>query len=118
MSTLQMVKLSSQNFFFEERRYLQFSYFGKKLITSGSILFIAFILWNFVSPQGLNPLAWHLLIIFISTITAIIFNIFPMGAVALIGMTVCILTQTLSLQNCLKSRFGHLMNLNHFYLSS
>jgi DASS family divalent anion:Na+ symporter len=49
---------------------------------------------------------WHLSIIFITTIAAIILNPLPMGAIALFSILCCILTQTLSLEQSL-SGFSH-----------
>jgi anion transporter len=47
-------------------------------------------------PEGVNPKAWHLLAIFLSTIMGIITGPLPLGAVALLGLGVCILTHTLT----------------------
>lgn len=49
-------------------------------------------------PAGLSPQGWHLLIIFITTILALIIKPLPMGAVAVIAMLVAILSNTLELQ--------------------
>lgn len=76
---------------------------GIKLIPFLSIFLAAAIVWNIEVPQGISIEAWHLLIIFISTIASIICNILPMGAVTLLAMMACVITHTLSLQACLKS---------------
>lgn len=47
-------------------------------------------------PAGLNPKAWHLLAIFLSTITGIITGPLPLGAVALLALGVTMLTGTLT----------------------
>jgi DASS family divalent anion:Na+ symporter len=59
---------------------------------------LACLIWNVAVPIGLDIKAWHLLIIFITTIIAIILNPFPMGAIALFSLACCVLTKTLSLE--------------------
>ena len=46
-------------------------------------------------PAGLEPQAWHLLAIFVATVAGIIARPLPMGAIAMIGLTVILLTGTL-----------------------
>lgn len=59
------------------------------------------IIWFLPVPAGLKPQAWHLLAIFVATIVGIIMNPLPMGAMALIGITVCALTNTLTVPQAL-----------------
>lgn len=49
-------------------------------------------------PAGMDPQGWHLFAIFVATITGLIFKPLPMGAVALIGLAVTVLTGTMKLQ--------------------
>ncbi|RLC21763.1 MAG: anion permease [Deltaproteobacteria bacterium] len=52
-------------------------------------------IWFSPQPSGVTPEAWHLLAIFVSTISGIILKILPMGAVAVIGIAVTALTGVL-----------------------
>jgi DASS family divalent anion:Na+ symporter len=69
----------------------------KKTLTLLILFTIALVGWYLPVPEGLTPKAWHLLIIFITTITALILNPLPMGAVALLSIAACVLTNTLTL---------------------
>ena len=60
-------------------------------------------IWLMPVPAGLKPQAWHLLAIFIATIIGIILQPLPMGAMALIGITVCALTDTLTVPQALSA---------------
>jgi DASS family divalent anion:Na+ symporter len=53
------------------------------------------------APQGIKPVAWHLLAIFVATIVGIIMKPLPMGAVALIGMTLTVVTGVLPITTAL-----------------
>ncbi len=63
------------------------------------------IAWYSPVAETLSVNAWHLLIIFIATIIGIILNPLPMGVIALLSILACVLTNTLSLSQCL-SGFG------------
>jgi len=52
--------------------------------------------WFISAPQGMSEEGWHLLIIFVITILALIIKPLPMGAVAMISIVVGILTQTIT----------------------
>lgn len=55
---------------------------------------IGLVIWFVVPvPEGVAPNAWHLLAIFIGTIAAIIGKALPIGALAMIGITLVALTQ-------------------------
>lgn len=73
------------------------------------ILFIIFglssIMWYLPVSEALPENGWHLLIIFTATIVGIILNPLPMGVIALLSVLACVLTNTLSLAECL-SGFG------------
>ena len=49
-------------------------------------------------PSGINQQAWYLFAIFVSTIIGIILKPFPMGVIAIFGLTAAVLTETLSFQ--------------------
>ncbi len=70
------------------------------------LIILSYVIWHMQTPEGLDVRAWHLSIIFITTITAIILNLLPMGVVALLSIACCILTHTLSLEQSL-SKFSH-----------
>lgn len=67
---------------------------------------VGLIIWLIPPPEGVTPEAWHLLAIFVATIVGIILKPLPMGAVALIGIMVTALTNTISIGNAL-SGFGN-----------
>ncbi len=60
------------------------------------VLLIGFGIWFSPQPEGLNENAWHLLAIFVATISGLVLKPLPMGAVALIGLTVTGLTGVLA----------------------
>lgn len=64
---------------------------------------IGAIIWFIPVPAGLKPQAWQLLAIFVATIIGIILQPLPMGAMALIGITVCALTKTLTVPEALSA---------------
>jgi DASS family divalent anion:Na+ symporter len=47
-------------------------------------------------PEGVEPQAWNLFAIFVSTIIGIILKPFPMGVISVFGLTAAVLTNTLS----------------------
>ena len=73
----------------------------KKNLTLLILFVCASIMWNVEVPAGLTAKAWHIFIIFITTISALILNPLPMGAVALLSIAACVLTNTLSLAESL-----------------
>ncbi|KAF7801282.1 dicarboxylate transporter 1, chloroplastic-like [Senna tora] len=54
------------------------------------------ILWFLPVPSGVSKIAWQLLAIFLATIIGIITQPLPLGAVAVIGLGVSVLTKTLT----------------------
>jgi anion transporter len=54
------------------------------------------ILWFVPTPAGVSRQAWQLLAIFLGTIVGIITQPLPLGAVAILGLGVSVLTKTLS----------------------
>ena len=69
----------------------------KKNLTLLMLFIFAAIMWHIPVPVGLTVKAWHVFIIFITTIAALVLNPLPMGAVALLSIAACVLTNTLSL---------------------
>ncbi len=67
---------------------------------------VGIVLWFIPEPEGVDARAWHLLAIFVATIVGIISKPLPMGAVAMLGITVTALTGTLTIGQSL-SGFGN-----------
>lgn len=54
---------------------------------------IGLIIWFVIPvPEGVSPEAWHLLALFVATIAAIIGKVLPIGAIAIIAVTLVALT--------------------------
>ena len=73
---------------------------GAKPFPSALLLIAGLFLWTVAPPEGLTLQAWHLLIIFLGTIFAVIMKPLPIGAISMISVTLCISTQTLTLDEC------------------
>ena len=58
-------------------------------------------IWMIPTPEGLDPLAWQLLAIFVFTIVGIVAKALPMGAMAIVSMTLATITGTLSLREAI-----------------
>jgi len=64
-----------------------------KPIPAAISIFIGLIIWFVIPvPAGVTPEAWHLLALFIATIVAIIGKVLPIGAIAIIAITLVALT--------------------------
>lgn len=70
----------------------------KNWILLAIALLIGLILWLIPAPAGISLRGWHLFSIFIATMVAIILRPLPMGVVALLSLTVSIITQVLTFQ--------------------
>lgn len=57
---------------------------------------IGLIIWFIPVPEGVKPNAWHLLAIFLATIVGIILKAASMGTMAMLGITLCAVTQVLA----------------------
>ena len=57
-------------------------------------IFVTLVIWFIPIPAGVAPEAWHLLAIFIGTIVGLILEPLPMGAVAIIGISVTALSKS------------------------
>ncbi len=64
------------------------------------------LLWALPQPEGLSAEAWRLLAIFVATILAIVTRAMPMGATAMVGLAVTVLTGTVEIRDGL-SGFAH-----------
>lgn len=72
---------------------------GAKLYPSLTLLILFILMWFFLPvPKGVSVQGWHLFIIFILTILALIINPLPMGAIAFCAISVVVLTKTLTLK--------------------
>ena len=70
------------------------------------VLAVGVVLWLLPPPAGLELQAWRLLAIFVATVAGIITRPLPMGAIAMIGLTVTLLTGTLETNQVLAG-FGN-----------
>jgi DASS family divalent anion:Na+ symporter len=57
---------------------------------------LGLIIWFAPMPQGINPHAWHLFAILVATVVGIILKPVPMGVIAIISLTLTIITDTLT----------------------
>lgn len=64
-------------------------------------ILVGLVIWFSPVPNGITIQAWHLLAIFVATVVGIIVRPVPMGAIALLGIIVTILTGTLSITDSL-----------------
>lgn len=76
---------------------------GAKLSSSLGLLAVAIIFWFLPAPEGLTTQAYHLLVIFLTTIVGVILKPLPMGAISLIATTLCVATGTLEIKDALSS---------------
>lgn len=58
-------------------------------------------LFYMVPPEGVAPAGWQTFIIFLLSLTLIISKMLDMGTVALVAISLCLLTKTLPLEYCL-----------------
>lgn len=66
------------------------------------VLTLGLILWHYCQPAALSPQGWHLFVVFVCTIVAIVLKPLPMGAVTLLSATFLVFTKTLPLTSVLK----------------
>ncbi len=88
-------------------KYANWSFFIKnfKTIKILLLLSLAIIMWFYPKPEEVSIEAWHLLTIFIFIILFMVSKILPTGSLAIIGISLCCATNTLSLDNTI-STFG------------
>jgi DASS family divalent anion:Na+ symporter len=66
---------------------------GFKPIPTLISLFISLLIWFIIPvPSGVDPNAWHLLAMFVGVIAAIIGKAMPIGAIAIIAITLVAVT--------------------------
>lgn len=83
------------------------------------LLFVALLglaFWFLPPPTGLSLEGWHLLIIFIGTIVSVILKPMPMGAIALVSLTLTLVTRTLEYKMALSGFSSHVVWLVVFAL--
>lgn len=59
---------------------------------------VGILIWVLPAPKGVGIQGWHMLAIFIATIVGCILKPFPIGAVSIMGLTACVLTNTVSMK--------------------
>jgi DASS family divalent anion:Na+ symporter len=59
-------------------------------------LLIGLVLWFLPRPEGVSLQGWHLLALFVATMTAIVLKALPMGVVSIMALTAATVTNTLS----------------------
>ena len=65
------------------------------------ILCIGLLIWLLPRPVVVDPRAWRLLAIFIATVVGFIVKPLPMGAMAMVGLSVALVTRTLTIAEAL-----------------
>lgn len=66
---------------------------GFKTIPAAVALVLTLLIWFVIPvPQGVSPDAWHLLALFVGIIAGIIGKAMPIGAMAILGITLVALT--------------------------
>jgi len=70
-------------------------------------LVLGIIIWAIPVPEGLKPEAWHLFAIFVFTIFGIILKALPMGTMCFAGLSLTLLTGTLSIKGQALSGFSN-----------
>ena len=72
--------------------------FIRRVIT---FFLVGYVLWILPSPSGLNTIQWHLFVVFVMTVGALVVNLLPMAVVMLISITFCHLTNILTVSDSL-----------------
>lgn len=85
--------------------YYQLILENSKSIKLFLLVCVGLVIWFYPLPEGVTPEGWHLLTIFVCTILAMVSKILPTGSLAIITISVCSITNTLSLENAIFS-FG------------
>lgn len=65
-------------------------------------ILVGIIIWFIPHPEPLTPQGWHTLAIFIATIIAIIMKPLPIGAIAIIALSITTITNTLTIGQSLE----------------
>lgn len=72
-------------------------------------ILIGVIIWFMPKPEALSLQGWHIFAIFVSTIIAIILKPLPIGAIAILSLSITTITQTLSIGQALQSYSHYLI---------
>ncbi len=80
--------------------------FNRKVYALSFIFIFAISLWLLPIPFGLTAKGIHLFALFMATIVSIIIKVLPIGTIAILSLTVAMLTHTLSMEEAL-SGFSH-----------
>lgn len=67
----------------------------------GLVFLIGVAFWFSPRPLGVEGAAWHLFSLFIATIAGVILRPLPMGSIAMIALTIAVLTKTVTLNEAL-----------------
>ncbi len=78
-------------------------YFTNRAIINTLVVLMFLSLWFYKVPAGLTEQSWHLFCIFFTTIVAIVAKCLPMGALAMLSVTVATFTKTLTVEQSLNS---------------
>ena len=62
------------------------------------VLLVAGLIWNYPVPPNVEPRGWQLLAIFAATVTGMLLQPLPVGALVLLSLTVAVLTGSITLQ--------------------
>lgn len=81
-------------------------FLNKRWISFAIIVLVCIGIWHTPGPEGVSEKAWHMLAIFIATIIGLVVRPFPMGAVAMLGITTTAITGILPIEDAL-SGFGN-----------
>jgi len=68
-----------------------------RLLAKGAVPFaLAIAIWFAPVPAGLTPQAWHLFAVFVSSILAVLLNVFPLLTSTMLAVAAVVLTNTIS----------------------
>lgn len=77
----------------------------KTLLKLAFVVLLGAALWKIPHPEGVDPLAWQLMAVFVATVIGLILAPYPLGAMAMLSMTVVVLLGILPIKTAL-SGFG------------
>jgi DASS family divalent anion:Na+ symporter len=72
--------------------------FNKKILSFVISIIIGLLIWNLTPPEGVSVQAMHMFAIFSFTVLGVILRTFPIGVVALFGLTLSTATKTLTFE--------------------
>jgi divalent anion:Na+ symporter, DASS family len=88
---------------------MKLSFQNKKNYLLLLTVLLGVMIWNSPIPNNVSTQSWHLFAIFIATILGIIIKPLPMGAMALLGLTVSIITKTLTFNEAFSGFSNHVV---------